>query len=77
MYAFVVGLFYVNALHTAANGFKQVVGVLAYHDENGMRWWFLNEFENLVGALDVHPLRQPNHRNLISSLTALKAQLTV
>ena len=59
---------------TATYGLYQQVGSLAHHDENGLRGWFLNEFEYFVSTLNVHAFGQPDDRHLITALTRLHAE---
>ena len=43
--------FHVETLHPRAYCLEQFLRLTAHHDEECLRWWFLNEFQHLVGAL--------------------------
>ena len=65
----------VEALRAAAYGVEQLLRFLADEDEHGLRRRLLKQLEQLVGARQIHALRQPDYRHLISALTRLQAQL--
>ena len=69
-----VDAFHIDALHTTADGFQQLVGLFANHDEHRLLRRFLDEFQQFVGTFDVHPLWQPYHAYLITTLTRLQTQ---
>ena len=59
----------VDTLRTASDGFEQQFRILAYQQEYRLAWRLLQQFQYLVGTLDVHTFREPYQTYLISALT--------
>ena len=60
--------FDINSLSSATNGFEQFVRFFAHKYEHGAVWRFLDEFQEFVGAFDIHSFRKPDDRHLVSPL---------
>ena len=66
---------HVYALHAAANGLEQLVGLVAHEQEHRLHGRFLEQLQYLVGADHVHAFGQPDDDHLVAALARLEAQL--
>ena len=68
----IINLLDVDALHTTADGFQQLVGLFADHNEHRLLRRLLDELQQFVGTFDVHALWQPDDADLIAALTGFE-----
>ena len=73
-YIFVRETLHVDALRATLYGVEQLLRLLACHDEYRLMRRFLKQFQQFVGTGQVHSLRKPYHRHLISAEARLQRQ---